>query len=59
MGVVTDADYTHGKRVCKDFEINNLGKYHGFCVQSDTLFLANKIYVLELSHFLSASSLTW
>ena len=23
-----DADYTHGKRVCKDFEIKNLGQYH-------------------------------
>ena len=22
---ITDADYTHAKRVCKDFEIKNLG----------------------------------
>ena len=23
----TDADYIHAKRVCKDFEIKNLGEY--------------------------------
>ena len=23
-----NADYTHGNRVCKDFEIKNLGEYH-------------------------------
>ena len=25
MEDITDADYAHGKRVCKDFEIKNLG----------------------------------
>ena len=25
MEDITDADYTHSKRVCKDFEITNLG----------------------------------
>ena len=54
MEDITDADYVHTKRVCKDFEIKNLGKYH---FQSDTLMLANafenfrnmciKIYELE------------
>ena len=24
MEYITDADYTHAKRVCKDFEIKNL-----------------------------------
>ena len=28
MEDVTDADYAHAKRVCKDFEIKNLGEYH-------------------------------
>ena len=23
-----DADYMHAKKVCKDFEIKNLGEYH-------------------------------
>ena len=27
---ITDADYMHAKRVCKDFEIKNLGEYHDF-----------------------------
>ena len=26
----TDADYTNAKRVCKEFEIKNLGEYHDF-----------------------------
>ena len=27
MDDVTDADYTHAKRVCKDFEIKHLEEY--------------------------------
>ena len=30
MEDITDANYTHAKIVCKDFEINNLGEYHNF-----------------------------
>ena len=30
MDDITDADYTHGKRVCKNFEIKNLGEYRDF-----------------------------
>ena len=37
MENITDADYVHTKRVCKNFEIKNLGKYHDFYVKSDTL----------------------
>ena len=37
----TDVDYTHTKRVCKDFEIKNLGEYYDLYVQSDTLLLAD------------------
>ena len=37
----TDADYTHAKQVCRDFEIKNIGKNHDLCVQSDTLLLAD------------------
>ena len=39
MEGVTDADYAHAKRVCKDFETKNLGEYHELYVQSDTLLL--------------------
>ena len=27
MEDIADADYVHAKRVCKDFEVNNLEKY--------------------------------
>ena len=41
MGGITDADYVHGKRVCKDFEIKNVGEYSDLYVQGDTLLLAD------------------
>ena len=33
MEDITDADYVHGKRVCKDFEIKNVGEYHVFILK--------------------------
>ena len=39
MEDITDADYTHARRVCKDFEINNLGEYYDLHVQSNILLL--------------------
>ena len=41
MKGITDADYTHGIRVYKDFEIENISEYHNLYVQSETLLLAN------------------
>ena len=41
MEDITDEDYGHVKKVCKDFKIRNLGEYHNFYVQNDTLLLAN------------------
>ena len=41
MDDITNADLAHTKRVCKDFEIKNLGKYHDLYVQRDTLLLAD------------------
>ena len=38
---VTETYYKHGKRVCKDFEIKNLGEYHDFYLRSDVLLLAD------------------
>ena len=29
MEHITNADYVHTKRICKDFEINKLGEYNG------------------------------
>ena len=36
MEDITDADYAQAKRVCKDFEIKNLGEHHDLDVQCDT-----------------------
>ena len=32
MEDISDADYEHAKRVCKDFKINNLGQYRDLYV---------------------------
>ena len=69
MEDVTDADYTHAKRVCKDFEMKNVGEYHNLHVQSDTLLLAHvfenfrkmclKLYELHPAKPLSGPGLAW
>ena len=41
MEDITDGDHT--KRVCKDFETKNLGEYHDFYVQSDTIIISRCI----------------
>ena len=68
MEDITNADYAHAKRVCRDFEIKNPREYHDLNVQSDTLLLADafenfrnmclKIYDLDPAKFLSAPGLT-
>ena len=65
----TDADYMHGERVCKDFEINDLGKYHDLRLKSDTLLLADvfknfrkiclKIYQLDAVKLFPTPGLAW
>ena len=39
MEDITDADYMHVKRVCKDFETKYLYKYHDLYLKHDTLLL--------------------
>ena len=56
------------KKVCKDFEIKNLGEYH-LHLKSDTLFLTNvsenfrkmciAIYHLDPGKFRTAPGLAW
>ena len=41
MEDITDADYAHAKRVCKNFKIKVLGEYYDLYVLSDTLLLAD------------------
>ena len=69
MEEFTDADYMHGKRVCKDFKIKNLGEYHDWYLKSDTVILADvfknfrkmclKTYELDPVKFISAPGLAW
>ena len=41
MEHVTEADYVHAKRVCKDFETKTLREYHDCCVRRNTLLFAD------------------
>ena len=69
MEGITDTDYSHVKRVCKDFEIKRLGEYHNLYVQCDTLMLVDVfenfrkmclgIYKFKATKFLSAPELAW
>ena len=67
MEDITDVDYAHTKRHCKDFETKNLGEYHDLYVQTNKLLLADvfenfrnmclEIYELDPANFLSAPGL--
>ena len=67
MENITEADYMHAKKVCKDFEIKNLDEYHNLYLKSDTSLLADvfenlrrmclKIYYLDSVKFLSVPGL--
>ena len=69
MEDITDVGYRHGKTVFEYLINKNLGDYHDFYVQSDTLLLADvfenfrnmciKVYELDPAHFLSAPGLAW
>ena len=69
MEDITDADYKHTERVCKDFKIKNMGECHDLYLKSDTLLLADvfenfrkkclEIYQLDPAKFFSAPGLPW
>ena len=69
MEDITNADYVHAKRVCKDFEIKHSGEYHDLYFKTDTLLLVDvfenfrkmclEIYQLDPAKFLSAPKLAW
>ena len=66
---IADLDYNHAKRICKDFEIKNMGEYHDLHLKSDILLLADvfenlrkmcsEIYELHPAKVLSAPQLAW
>ena len=66
---ITDKDYIHAQKVFEEFKLKNLGNYHDFHVQSDTLLLTDvfdnfrnmyiEIYDVDPAHFLSAPGLAW
>ena len=44
---ITNLDYNHAKKNCKDFEIKNVGEYHDLYLKSDTLLLADVLKTLK------------
>ena len=68
MENITNVDYTHVKRVCKDFEIKNVGQHHDLYLYN-TLSLADvfesiqstclEIHEFNAACFFSASGLAW
>ena len=69
MEDITDADNMNRKRVCKYFQVKNLGECHDLYLKSDALLLAGvfenfrkmclKIYELHPAKFLLAPGLAW
>ena len=67
MEDIIDVSYAHVKRVCKDFQVKNLGEHHDLYVQSGALLLADVfenfrnmcliIYELDPAQFFSAPAL--
>ena len=41
MEDIKNSDYMHAKKVCKDFEIKNLGEYYDLYYKKDTLLFAD------------------
>ena len=58
---IADKDYAHAQKVFKELKLKDLGDYHDFYVQSNTLLLADvfenirnrciEIYELDPAHF--------
>ena len=54
MEDITNTDYAHAKRVCKDFELNNLGEYHDFA-----WFIIVNWWIWEVWKYVSWNIRTW
>ena len=64
---ITDKGYVYAQKVFQKLKLKNLGDYHDFYVQSDTLLLSDVFenfsalkYMNSIpTHFLSAPGLAW
>ena len=66
---VSEEDYEHARKVWKEFEIKNLGKYHDLYLKADVILLANvfeafrevclKNYRFDPAYFYTAPGLAW
>ena len=65
MEEITNSDYNRAKRVCKNFEVKNLGEYYDLYLKSTILLLGNvfetleKCVQLDLAKFPPAPRLVW
>ena len=47
MEDITDPDYNHARRVCKNFEMKDLGEYHDSYFKGNAILLADVLITLE------------
>ena len=69
MEDITDVGYKHTKRICKDFDIENLSEHQDSYLKSDTLLLADvfenfrktclELYLSDPARFPSVPKLAW
>ena len=69
MSSVSEDDYEHAQKGCKEFKIRNLGEHHDFYLQTYVILLANifeafrdtyqEHYSLDPAHFYTSPGLAW
>ena len=51
MKDITDADYAHVKRFCKDFEIKHLGEYQDLYLRNLEIFVLKYMSLITQNFF--------
>ena len=69
MSDISDEDYSHGQKVWKGIDRNNLGEYNDLYLKTDLILLRNVFeafrftclehYSLNLAHFYTSPRLAW